>query len=206
MHAICGRNLRESLVPVKLVVLVMMLIGLTGCAREVASSSEEISRVAHRSEEPPYIAIVNMVDRSDQRAAHTAMIINASQRVIYDPAGTFQHRDLVERGDIHYGATDRMVDYYERYHARFSHFVHTQKIYLTAEQAERILRRTEAQGPSPKMFCTIHTGQILKDIPEFSYISVGFFPENLRRQIAKYPGVVDSYVYENDLEKAVPLN
>ncbi|MEO0913437.1 MAG: hypothetical protein AAFY59_10675, partial [Pseudomonadota bacterium] len=90
------------------------------------------------------------------------------------------------------------------YHARFSHYVHTQKIYVTPELAERVLRRTQAQGPSPKMFCTMHTAQILRDMPEFSYIRPGFFPENLRRQIAKYPGVIDSYVVEEDLEKALP--
>lgn len=184
--------------------LVCILVALAGCAREVSSSASDIARASHTSDERPYIALVSMVDRRDERAAHTAMIINASQRIIYDPAGTFQHPSMPERGDVHYGATDRMVDYYERYHARFSHYVHTQKIYVTPELAERVLRRTEAQGPSPKMFCTINTAQILKDMPEFSYIKVGFFPENLRRQIAKYPGVVDTYVVEEDREKALP--
>ncbi|MEO0912111.1 MAG: hypothetical protein AAFY59_03855, partial [Pseudomonadota bacterium] len=106
--------------------VVCVLMALGGCAQEVNSSAEEIARAAYTSDERPYIALVSMVDRRDERAAHTAMIINASQRVIYDPAGTFQHRTMPERGDVHYGATDRMVDYYERYHARFSHYVHTQ--------------------------------------------------------------------------------
>ncbi|QHQ33774.1 hypothetical protein [Algicella marina] len=188
----------------RLIGAILILLAVAGCAREVDASYEEVARARYVSEEPPYIAIVSMVDRSDERAAHTAMIINASERVIYDPAGTFQHRDLQERGDIHYGATDRMVDYYERYHARFSHYVHTQKIYVTAELAERVLRRTQAQGPSPKMFCTLHTGQILKDQPEFAFLKVGFFPENLRRQFARYPGVVNSYVVEEDAGKVVP--
>lgn len=191
---------------VKLIGLMMMIALTSACAVEKNASSKNIAAVSHVSEERPYIAVVSMVNRGSGRAAHTAMLINASQRVIYDPAGTFQHPELQERGDIHYGVNDRMLSYYNRYHARFSHYVHTQKVYVSAETAEAVLRRTQAQGASPKMFCTIHTGEILKDIPQFSHIQPGFFPEGLRRQMASVPGVIDSYVIEEDREKVVPTN
>lgn len=178
---------------------------LAGCAVEEGASPVEIAAARYvAADEGPYIEVVSMVNRRNDRAAHTALIINASERVIYDPAGTFQHRDLIERGDIHYGATDRMVSYYKRYHARFSHFVHTQRIEVSPEVAEIALRRTQAQGPSPKMFCTRHSTMILNDVPGIPAMTVSFYPEELREQVARIPGVIDTYVYEDDAGKAVP--
>ena len=185
-------------------ILLGCLALVTGCAVEVGASKQSLAAARHVATEPPYVEVVSMVDRRDGRAAHTALIINASERVIYDPAGTFQHEDLAERGDIHYGATDRMVSYYERYHARFSHFVHVQRIPVTAQVAEGVLRRAEAQGPSPKMFCTYHTFGVLNDSLPGVTLERSFFPEALRRQVADLPGVADRYRVEEDREKAVP--
>lgn len=179
---------------------------LAACAVEVGASNTEISAVRHVSKERPYVAVVSMVNRGNNRAAHTALIINASQRVIYDPAGTFFYEDLAERGDIHYGATDVMVSYYERYHARLTYYVHVQTIPVTAQVAEAVLRRAQAQGPSPKMFCTVHTTAVLNDVPGFpgAPFRTSFFPETLRAQVAELPGVIDRYRFEEDSGKAVP--
>ncbi|MEM9791321.1 MAG: hypothetical protein AAF848_00155 [Pseudomonadota bacterium] len=180
-----------------------LVLLLAACAVEEGATAVEIASKRYVSVENPYIEIVSMVERRSERAAHTAMIINASQRVIYDPAGTFQHEDLVERGDIHYGANDRMVSYYERYHARFSHYVHVQRIVVSAEVAERVLKRAQAQGPSPKMFCAVHAASVLNDSLGTSFAR-SFFPEDLRRSVARMPGVIDRYRYEEDRTKAVP--
>ena len=186
----------------------MLLVALTAaCAGvEVGAPPAEISRARFASDEPPYVAVVSMVHRDQQRAAHTALFINASQRVIYDPAGTFRHEAMPERGDIHYGATDRMIDYYERYHARFSHYVHVQTIPVSAATAEAVLRRAQAQGPSPKLFCTVDTIAVLNDVPQIPRFYSSFFPEALRQQVAQVSGVQDRYRYEEDRGKTVPVN
>ncbi|MEO0388575.1 MAG: hypothetical protein AAF281_13795 [Pseudomonadota bacterium] len=182
----------------------LVVVSLAACSDPGRAPSEEIAAARFVSDDAPYIALVTMVDRRDGRGAHTGLIVNASERVIYDPAGTFGHEDLPERDDVHYGISDRYLDFYERYHARFSHFVHVQRVYVSPAVAEAALRRTKAQGPSPKMFCTVNTGQILRDIPGFESIRPGLFPEGLRRQMAKLPGVEDRFVYEEDREKALP--
>ncbi|NNU79691.1 hypothetical protein HMH01_04475 [Halovulum dunhuangense] len=185
--------------------LSLCFIALTAaCAVETGAPPDEIARARHVSGEAPYIAVVSMVDNTDGRAAHSALVINASERVIYDPAGTFDHPDMPERGDIHYGADDRMISYYERYHARFSHHVHVQKIPVSPAVAEMALRRAQAQGPSPKMFCTVHTTEVLRDVPGFEGLRVSFFPEVLREQIAAFPGVENRYRYEQDIGQNVP--
>ncbi|MSU88559.1 hypothetical protein GE300_02860 [Rhodobacteraceae bacterium 2CG4] len=188
----------------RLIAPVLMLMALAGCAVEVGAPAEEIARARFVPADAPYVAVVSMVAYRDGRAAHTALFINASERVIYDPAGTFQHPAMPERGDINYGATDRMIDYYERYHARKSHFVHVQKIPVSREVAEATLRRAQAQGPSPKSFCTVDTIAVLNGVDGLPSFRSSFFPEQLRTQVARLPNVIDRYVYEDDTEKALP--
>lgn len=171
---------------------------------EEGASVSRIDSARHVSEAAPYVAVVSMVKRSNNRAAHTALFINASQQVIYDPAGSFDHPEMPERGDILYGANDRLLNYYERYHARSRYFVHVQKLPVSGATAEAMLRRAQAQGPSPKLFCTAHTIDVMKDVAGFEGLSRSFFPEDLRRQIAGYPNVRDRYLYEEDHGKNVP--
>lgn len=187
-------------------VLALILAGVTvsGCAHEVGASARDIAAVQYAAEEPPYVALITMVNTRTGKGAHSALLINASQRVIYDPAGTFQHHTLAERGDVHYGITDQALTFYKRYHARDAYFVHTQKVLVSPEVAEAVLRRTQQQGPSPKMFCTINTAEILQDIPQFSIIRPTLFPEKLRTQFSRVPGVEDSFLRENDHGKLIP--
>lgn len=188
----------------RVLAVVALAFSVGACAVEEGASPAEIQQARYVSDEAPYIAVVSMVNRHNEKAAHTALFINASERVIYDPAGTFQHEDMPERGDVHFGATDRMLSYYERYHARFSHYVHVQKIPVSPRVAEIALRRAEAQGPSAKLFCTHDTVQILNDVPGFEWVHSTFYPEELREEIAQMPGVVNRYRYEDDRAKALP--
>jgi hypothetical protein len=112
---------------------------LAGCEIYEPASPEEISRASYVSSEPPSVTLVSMVSTRSGRSAHSALLINGSERVLYDPAGTFTHPDLPRRGDIHYGITPRFLDYYERYHARHSHFVHSQTVYVSRATADQVL-------------------------------------------------------------------
>ena len=76
----------------------------------------------------------------------SALLINGSQQVLYDPAGTFTHPDLPRRGDIHYGMTPRYVDYYERYHARFDYFVEAQKVPISRAAGRPAHRQRPGRG------------------------------------------------------------
>lgn len=39
----------------------------------------------------PRISLYTMVNNESGAGAHSALVINASQRVIFDPTGTFKH-------------------------------------------------------------------------------------------------------------------
>ncbi len=179
---------------------------LAACAEHLVADPADLARARHVSDEQPYVALMTMVNRSSGNGAHSALVINASERVIYDPAGTFHHDTMPETGDVHFGATDRMLSYYERFHARFSHYVHIQRVNVSAEIAELIFRRTKEMGAQPKLFCTQATTRILREVPGFTHIEPTFYPENLREDFAAIPGVIDRYREEEDREKVVPTD
>ena len=75
-----------------------------------------------------------------------------------------------------------------------------------AAVAEAALRRTQAQGPTAPAYCTIHTTEILNDVSGLPTFRTTFWPQSLREQMARVPGVQDRYVYEDDVGKQIPVN
>jgi hypothetical protein len=174
---------------------------LAGCEVYRPASYDEIARATYVSPEPPSITLLSMVNRSSGRSAHAGLLINGSEQVLYDPAGTFTHPDLPRRGDVHYGMTPRYVDYYERYHARFDYFVEAQKLPVSRAEADQILANAKAHGKSMKMTCALDIADVLKPVPRFQDVPVSFFPEALRENFAARPGATTRYITESDVGK-----
>jgi hypothetical protein len=174
---------------------------LAGCEVYQAASPGEIERARYFSSEPPSVTLLSMVNTGSRRSAHAALLINGSERVLYDPAGTFTHPDLPRRDDIHYGMTPRYVDYYERYHARFDHFVQAQKVYVDRATADRVMANAQAEGKKLKMECALAVADVLRPVPPFQDVRTSFFPETVREDFARIAGVENSYVYETDIGK-----
>ena len=185
----------------RIMLVLVAAVSLAGCEVYRSAEPEEIARARYVSAEPPSVTLVSMVNAETGRSAHSALVINGSQRVLYDPAGTFTHPDLPRRGDVHYGITPRYLDYYERYHARFSHFVHSQKVYVSRETADRVMANAIAEGRTPKMFCASSVTTALRGVPPFAGVRYTLLPETTLEDFARIPGVEDSYVYESDIGK-----
>ena len=144
---------------------VLAALMLAGCETYVPASPEDVARARYESPEPPSVTLISMVNNRTGRSAHAALLINGSQQVLYDPAGTFTHPELPRRDDIHYGMTPRYVDYYERYHARFSHFVETQKVYVDRATADQVLANAQSEGKTLKMLCAGSVTGALRGVP-----------------------------------------
>lgn len=174
---------------------------LSGCEIYQPASYAEIERARYVSAEPASMTLMSMVNNQTGRSAHSGLLINGSEQVLYDPAGTFTHPDLPRRGDIHYGMTPRYVDYYERYHARFDYHVEAQQVPITRAQADQLIANAQAQGQSMKMTCALDVADVLQPLPAFREAPKSFFPEALRHYFDSLPGVEDTYVYESDVGK-----
>ncbi|WP_295313914.1 hypothetical protein [Roseobacter sp.] len=180
--------------------LLAVLVLLTGCAVSAAfeATNEEIRDAAYRAGGPPGLTLITVINNSSGAGGHSALMVSGSQRVIFDPAGSFLHPDVPERGDVLYGMSPAWVQGYKSAHARNTHHVVTQTIEVTPAQAERALQLVQSNGAVAGSFCANATSRIISQVPGFEDISVTFFPTNLMAQIAKRPGVVTDRYYEDD--------
>lgn len=165
----------------------------------VSSTPEAIERAAYASSEAPYVALLTMVDRDSGQGAHSALLVNGSERVLYDPAGTFKTEVTVENGDVIYGITPRVLEAYEFFHARETTSFLEQKIPVSRAMADAVIARMEAQGPSPKFLCAINTAEILRDFAPFASIPRSYHPTRLMSAFEDLPGVERREVFDDDV-------
>jgi hypothetical protein len=179
--------------------LLTAVLALTGCEFYEPATPDAIARASYVSDESPSVTLLSMVNTRSGRSAHVGLLINGSQQVLYDPAGTFTHPALPRRSDVHYGMTPRYVDYYERYHARFDYFVEAHKVPVSRAAADQLIANAEARGKAMKTHCALATADVLRPVPPFQNVERNFYPEPLRQAFAAMPGVETSYVYESDV-------
>lgn len=176
-----------------------LLIGLAACAGEpVWAPDEEVARAHFASSGPPTITLMTMVNTTSGNGGHAALLVSGSERLLFDPAGSFHHPRLPERNDVIYGMTDAAVDFYIDYHSRENWRVYKQDIVVSPEVAEMALRAIRDYGAVPKAFCTNSITTILKDLPGFESIHVTMFPTAAQAAFAKLPGVVLSEYQDDD--------
>ena len=159
---------------------------------------EVVQRAAYRHDGPPALTLYTMVSNKTGAGAHTSLMINGSQRVIFDPAGSVQHPDIAERGDVLFGVTPRIADFYARAHARETFHVVIQRIEVDAATAEKALQLALDNGAVSQAFCSQATSRLLRQLPGFDSIRPTFFPNSLSDQFAKLPGVTTRTLREND--------
>lgn len=178
-------------------------LALAGCGstvlrEEVLASQADIDRVTYVHDGPPRLTLLTMKNTTSDNGAHTGLMINASQRVLWDPAGTFGHSSIPERNDVHFGITPQLEQFYISFHSRITYYTLIQEIDVPADVAEQALRLAISNGPTPKSACTTHTSRMLSQLRGFESIRRTLFPNNLADQFAKLPGVREQIYREND--------
>ena len=142
-----------------------------------------------------------MVSKRSGSGAHSGLLINGRERILFDPAGTFQLPFAPERNDVHYGMTDRAVAVYIDYHARQTYDVIEQRLPVTLAQAETIARLAKAYGPVPKAQCALSIARVLSQVQGFESIPVGYFPVRLSEAFGKMRGVRIRKISDDDAGK-----
>jgi len=187
---------------IRTILTVLSLVALMGCEgserNAPIASAIDIQTASYVSSKPPSVTLVTMVNESGDFGEHSGLLINASQQVLYDPAGTFRHSTSPNARDVNYGMHPAMVEYYKSYHARRGYYVVAQEVQLTPEQAELILQRAIAQGTTAKLRCGISVSSVLNGLPMFAEIPTTYYPGKIMRQFGEVPEVVTTYVYEDD--------
>lgn len=183
----------------RLFLALCVALTLSACAKEAKwSSDEEIAKVQYRDAGPTKLTLFTMINNRSGAGAHTSLMISASQRVIWDPAGSFYHPAIPERNDVLFGISPRVADVYTRYHARETFHVVVQELEVSPAVAEKALQLAMAKGNVGDAQCALSTSGILSQLPGFESISVGWYPKKLAEQFGALPGVTERRLYEYD--------
>lgn len=165
---------------------------------KVWAPDDVVARAAYRAEGPATVALYTMKNVDTGNGAHTAMLINASQRVIFDPAGSLRHPDIPERNDVLFGITPRVQEFFEGFHARETYYVVRMTRIVPPDVAEQCLSLALQAGPVSRPFCTQSASRILSQLRGFETIRTTLLPDRLHDRFALLPGIETIERREND--------
>lgn len=185
-----------------LILAIGLAAGLSACAvpQQPNATPERLASVAYRDAGGPSLTLITVVNNRTGQGGHTALMVNAQERVIFDPAGSFHAEIVPEFNDVLYGISPRVFQAYRSAHARETYHVVSQEVAVTPEQAAVAYQLVTQNGRVPGALCANATSGILAQIPGFQSIQRTYYPVKLQEQFAQLPGVVTDKYYENDSE------
>ncbi|MBL4750878.1 MAG: hypothetical protein JKX71_09915 [Amylibacter sp.] len=181
--------------------LLCAVIFLTACGygtKDQFASKAQMEQYTYVSKEAPSLTLITMINNRTGAGGHTSILINGSQTVMYDPAGRWRNSQAPERHDVVYGMTPQLLKIYKSFHARASHHVVSQKIFVTPEVTELAIAASIQQGRAKDATCAINSIAILRQLPGFESLQSTYFPAKLMRRFGKIEGVVTTKYYEDD--------
>jgi hypothetical protein len=181
---------------VRLVLAALALALLAACggpAEPVWAPDAEVQRYRTSGSPPPSLTLFTVVSTENGSGGHTSLLVNGSERVLFDPAGTFRMPTAPERNDVIHGFTPRVETVYIDYHARETFNLIRQDMVVSPQVAEMALREVQAYGAVPKAQCSLAISRILRRLPGFEGFPIAYFPNSTMKSFERYgggPGVV----------------
>ncbi|WP_339856122.1 hypothetical protein [Roseovarius nubinhibens] len=174
------------------------MLALGGCAGErVWAPDEAVKAAAYRHDGPPRLTLFTMLNNKTGAGAHTSLMVNGSQRIIFDPAGSFGHETIPERNDVLFGATPPVVDVYTRYHARETYHVKIQELDVSPAVAQKAMALVQGYGAVPSAQCARSTSSVLAELFP-GQIAPTWYPKQLADQFGQLSGVREQVLHEYD--------
>lgn len=180
--------------------LAALMLAIAGCTTKSQPNADPatIAAVSYRAPGPSTLTLYTMINNRTGSGGHSSLMINASERVIFDPAGSFVADKVPERDDVLFGITPGVEKAYRGSHARSTFHVLVQEVEVTPEQAEVAYRLALNSGPVADAFCASATSKILHQVPGMESINSVLYPVKLSDQFEAIPGVKSDRYYEND--------
>lgn len=174
-------------------------LALAACSADpVWAPDTAVNGATYRSGGPSTLTLFTVKNTGSGNGAHSALLIDASQRVLFDPAGSFQADAIPERNDVLFGFSPTAEQVYISYHARTDYYVVVQTTAVSSAVAEQALQLAQTNGAVAKANCTRATSAIIRQLPGFGSIGGSWFPNNLSDAFGQIPGVQTREVREQD--------
>ncbi|QYK41849.1 MAG: hypothetical protein KF887_01505 [Paracoccaceae bacterium] len=187
----------------RLILALAALLALQACgtAEPKWAPDADVAQARYVHSGPPSVTLYTVLSTRNGSGAHAGLMVNGSERVMFDPAGTWYHPRLPERNDVHFGVTPKMVSYYIDYHARETYDVVEQTVVVTPAIAELVMARAKAYGAVPKTQCAVAVSAILREVPGFESLPSTWFPKALMDGFGQLPGVTTRRYTDDDADK-----
>jgi len=88
------------MVRIFLVLLAVMGLAAWGGGQKGPLDPETQARVAYKAADAPSITLLTSVRKQGGGGTHSALMVSGSQRVIFDPAGSFRAGFITAYGDV----------------------------------------------------------------------------------------------------------
>jgi len=189
---------------VRAFLLLILSLTLSACgmsAEPTWAPDDKIAAARYVHDGPTSLTLFTVINNRSQEGAHAGLMINGSERILFDPAGTWRHPAVPERNDVHYGITEKIKAFYIDYHARETFRVVEQTVVVPPEVAEMVAARAKAYGAVPKAQCARSISSVLQGVPGFESIGGTWFPKALMRDFATLPGVTERTITDTDADK-----
>jgi len=174
----------------RLTAAILLAASLQACTRDdIWASDEAVARARYVDPGPPSITLFTSVNTRNKTGAHAGLLINGSERVLYDPAGSWEVSSAPERHDLRYGITPGHLASYVTFQGTEPFEVTLQTVYVSREVADQAIAAASNYGAANKAACTIAIATVLKDVPGFEGLPQTYFPKALSSAFAKLPGV-----------------
>lgn len=175
---------------VRLVAGLFALVMLSACAAQsVWAPDDAVQAARYVHPGPKEIALLTSISDRSGNGAHSALIINGSERILFDPAGNWDDPRAPERNDVRFGFTPQMEVNYYAYQSFGPFHAIVQRVTVSPEVAERALMLAKANGAVPSAFCTSATSGLLQQLPGFESLPDTMYPKTLMDAFAAVPGV-----------------
>jgi hypothetical protein len=101
------------------------------------------------AEGPATITLITSINGRSNSGAHSALVINGSERVLYDPAGSWALMDGMapERDDMHFGMFPAALDNYIAFQSNGIFYATEQTIVVPLAVADQAIAAANIQDP-----------------------------------------------------------
>lgn len=178
----------------------LLALSACGAAEPKWAPDEAVQAARYVYDGPPSVTLYTVVGSKTGAGAHSGLLVNASERVMFDPAGTWYHPYLPERNDVHFGITPKIVNFYIDYHARETFNVIEETVPVSPQVAETVMRRVKAYGAVPKAQCAASISEILQGLPGFEAVRPTWYPNQLAAAFQKAPGSTRRVITDDDAD------
>lgn len=180
-------------------ILLVLAAAVSGCTAIAPYAKDEVVAAAsYRDDGPREFKLMTVINVDSGSAAHSALLINGPERILFDPAGSFEYGPIPERNDVLFGISPRHEFVYKTSHASEKRYIQIQTVQLTEEQGMAAYQAALNWGASPAAYCTRATSGVIRSIPGFESINSTWYPRKLADQLSTFPGVSQELYYEGD--------